>query len=201
MRSGNVTVSVSTYVKSKRRSFLWNLMMIVVAAGFWLIWMLIRRRKEKVVTQKTAVCGNCAYSWKPKRGTPEQRRKRLIIAGAVVAGLFVLGSVMGLLNRDKPGGETPTRAAAATADTEEAQAGQDANNSEYVTDMRYTISILGENFSGKYTGNTVDGKPEDSNGRFEHDTGTVYIRQVEKRQERRPGHADVDHRRQICRRF
>jgi len=59
-------VSVNTYTKTKRRSFLWNLLMIFVTVGLWLIWMLVRRRKEKVISQKMAVCNNCAHSWKVK---------------------------------------------------------------------------------------------------------------------------------------
>jgi len=199
--SDNVTVSVNTYVKSKRRSFLWNLFMIVVTAGFWLLWMLIRRRKEKVVTQKTAVCGNCAYSWKPKRGTPAQRRKRLIIAGAVVAGLFVLGTIVSIFDRDKPGAEPPTQPAVAITDAQETQPAEDettespaietttetqtqttttkpttTDGRERVTNMRYTITLSdGDTRSGAYTGYTLNGKPEDSNGRFEQDNGSVYV--------------------------
>ena len=65
-KSNNVTVSTSTYTKSKRRSFLWNLFMIIITAGIWLIWMLIRKRKEKVIHEKTCICQNCGYSWNIK---------------------------------------------------------------------------------------------------------------------------------------
>ena len=64
--SENVTVSANTYVKSKRRSFLWNLLMIMCTAGLWLIWMLVRKRKEKVVHEKVCLCQNCGHSWKIK---------------------------------------------------------------------------------------------------------------------------------------
>lgn len=60
----NVTISANTYVKSKRRSFLWNLFMILCTGGLWLLWMLVRRRKEKVVHEKTALCQSCGCSWK-----------------------------------------------------------------------------------------------------------------------------------------
>ena len=63
-KSNNVNISESVYMKSKRRSFLWNLFMIIITAGIWLIWMLVRRRKEKKVKVKMAVCQDCAYSWK-----------------------------------------------------------------------------------------------------------------------------------------
>lgn len=64
--SENVTMSVSNVVQTKNRSCLWNLIMICCTGGLWLIWMLVRKRKEKVVTIKTAVCQNCGYSWKTK---------------------------------------------------------------------------------------------------------------------------------------
>lgn len=61
--STNTAVSVNTYAKSKHRSLLWNLFVICITSGFWLIWMLIRKRKEKIVTQKTAVCNTCTHGW------------------------------------------------------------------------------------------------------------------------------------------
>ena len=63
-QSENVNISVNTYTKSKSRSFLWNLLMIFCTCGLWIIWMLIRKKKEKVITEKTAVCNSCGYSWK-----------------------------------------------------------------------------------------------------------------------------------------
>lgn len=63
-KSENVTVQMSTYMKSQRRSFLWNLLWIFCTGGLWLIWMLVRRKKEKKVTQKMAVCNNCGKSWR-----------------------------------------------------------------------------------------------------------------------------------------
>lgn len=63
-KSEHITFSANTVVKTKSRSFLWNLFMIFITCGFWLIWMLIRKRKEKVVTIKTAICQDCGFSWK-----------------------------------------------------------------------------------------------------------------------------------------
>lgn len=63
-KGNNVNVSVNTYTVSKSRSFLWNLFMICITAGLWIIWMLIRKKKQKIVTEKTAVCNSCGYSWK-----------------------------------------------------------------------------------------------------------------------------------------
>lgn len=65
-KCGSTTVSIneSVYTKSKRRSFLWNLLMVCITGGLWLIWMLIRKRKEKTVHVKMAVCQSCANSWK-----------------------------------------------------------------------------------------------------------------------------------------
>lgn len=62
--SNNVSVQTNSYVKSKRRSFLWNLFMFCCTGGFWLLWMLIRKRKEKVVTETWATCQTCGNRWK-----------------------------------------------------------------------------------------------------------------------------------------
>lgn len=61
--SDNVTVTYSEYTKSKNRSLLWNLLMTFCTAGIWLIWMLVRKRKEKVIKVKKAVCQSCGKSW------------------------------------------------------------------------------------------------------------------------------------------
>ena len=61
--SENVNVSTSTIIKSQSRSLLWNLFMLIITGGLWIIWMLIRKRKEKVVNIKTAICQNCGNSW------------------------------------------------------------------------------------------------------------------------------------------
>ncbi len=60
----NVKVDSSTYTVSQNRSFIWNLLLTILTGGLWLLWMLIRKRKEKVVTTKTAVCQDCGKSWK-----------------------------------------------------------------------------------------------------------------------------------------
>lgn len=65
-KSENVTVTSNTYVKSKRRSFLWNLLWIVCTGGLWLLWMLVRKRKEKVVREKVCLCQACGHSWNIK---------------------------------------------------------------------------------------------------------------------------------------
>lgn len=62
-KGNNVKVEVNTYVKSKSRSFIWNLLMCFVTCGLWIIWMLVRKRKEKVVRKKIAVCQDCGKSW------------------------------------------------------------------------------------------------------------------------------------------
>lgn len=59
----NVIISESVMMKSKRRSFLWNLLWILCTGGLWIIWMLVRKRKEKQVHVKMAVCQKCGYSW------------------------------------------------------------------------------------------------------------------------------------------
>lgn len=60
----NVAVQTSTFVKSKSRSFLWNLLLILLTGGFWIIWMLIRKKKEKIITETRSTCQECGYSWK-----------------------------------------------------------------------------------------------------------------------------------------
>lgn len=62
-KSENVTISDNYVTQSKSRSFLWNLLMICCTAGFWLVWMLVRRKKEKIVHIKSCVCQNCGKSW------------------------------------------------------------------------------------------------------------------------------------------
>lgn len=61
--SNNVKCTTSTYVKSKSRSFLWNLFMVIITCGFWILWMLIRKRKEKVITETIATCQECGHHW------------------------------------------------------------------------------------------------------------------------------------------
>ena len=56
-------MNTETHVETQPRSFLWNLFMTVITAGIWLVWMLVRGRKEVVVETKTAVCQNCGHSW------------------------------------------------------------------------------------------------------------------------------------------
>lgn len=62
--STNIKVDYNVYVKSKSRSFLWNLLMVCCTCGFWILWMLIRKRKEKVVKETTCICQDCGYTWK-----------------------------------------------------------------------------------------------------------------------------------------
>lgn len=64
--SENVSVSTNTVVLSKSRSFLWNLIMTFCTCGFWLIWMLVRKRKEEKVTETWATCQSCGKRWKIK---------------------------------------------------------------------------------------------------------------------------------------
>lgn len=63
-QSENVSVLTNTFMVSKSRSFLWNLLLIICTGGLWLIWMLIRKKKEKKITETRATCQGCGYSWK-----------------------------------------------------------------------------------------------------------------------------------------
>lgn len=60
----NVVVNTNTVVVSKSRSFLWNLFMIIITLGWWLVWMLVRKRKEKTITETWATCQDCGKRWK-----------------------------------------------------------------------------------------------------------------------------------------
>ncbi|MDR2733123.1 MAG: hypothetical protein LBC99_00600 [Spirochaetota bacterium] len=61
--SDRVNVGVNTFVQSQHRSCLWNLFWILLTGGLWLLWMLVRKRKETVRNHKYAVCNSCGYSW------------------------------------------------------------------------------------------------------------------------------------------
>lgn len=63
-KNTNVTISESVYKESQHRSFLWNLLWICLTGGLWIIWMLIRKKKEKTVREKRCVCQSCGYSWR-----------------------------------------------------------------------------------------------------------------------------------------
>lgn len=62
--SNNIKIDNNVYTKSQSRSLLWNLLMICCTGGLWIIWMLIRKKKEKIVREKICTCQNCGYSWK-----------------------------------------------------------------------------------------------------------------------------------------
>lgn len=59
--SNNIHISVNAYQQKKKRSFLWNLFLVVITGGIWLIWMLVRNnvvdKQEKVY-----VCQKCGYT-------------------------------------------------------------------------------------------------------------------------------------------
>lgn len=60
----NVVVNTNTVVVTKSRSFLWNLFMIIITLGWWIVWMLVRKRKEKTITETWATCQDCGKRWK-----------------------------------------------------------------------------------------------------------------------------------------
>lgn len=60
----NIVVNTNTVVVSKSRSFLWNLIMTLCTGGIWLLWMLVRKRKEKTITETWATCQDCGKRWK-----------------------------------------------------------------------------------------------------------------------------------------
>lgn len=64
--SEDVTVTTNTVVVSKSRSFIWNLLLIIGTCGLWLIWMLVRKRKEKMITETWATCQHCGKRWRVK---------------------------------------------------------------------------------------------------------------------------------------
>jgi len=62
--SSHISVVYNTYAQSKSRSFIWNTLMICCTCGLWLIWALVRKKKEKIIHEKICVCQNCGNSWK-----------------------------------------------------------------------------------------------------------------------------------------
>ena len=60
----NVGVQTTTYTKTESRSFLWNLLMVLLTGGFWILWMLIRKKKERVIRETWATCQSCGHRWK-----------------------------------------------------------------------------------------------------------------------------------------
>lgn len=60
----NVIVNTNTMMVSQSRSLLWNLLLIFLTGGLWIIWMLIRKKKEKKVTETWATCQSCGKRWK-----------------------------------------------------------------------------------------------------------------------------------------
>lgn len=59
-----VSVASSVYSKTESRSFIWNLAMIIVTGGLWLVWMLVRSRNERAVQVTMATCQQCGNAWK-----------------------------------------------------------------------------------------------------------------------------------------
>ena len=62
----DIQINTACYIRSVRRSFLWNLLMIILTGGLWVIWMCVRKKKEKVVREKMCTCKNCGYTWNIK---------------------------------------------------------------------------------------------------------------------------------------
>lgn len=63
--SESVSVNSSVYNKSESRSFIWNLVMIVITGGIWLVWMLVRSKNERAVQVTLATCQQCGRTWNP----------------------------------------------------------------------------------------------------------------------------------------
>lgn len=63
-KSENVLINTNSMVVSQSRSFIWNFLMFFLTGGLWILWMLIRARKEKHVVETWATCQNCGNRWK-----------------------------------------------------------------------------------------------------------------------------------------
>ena len=59
--SNNIHISVNAYQQKKKRSFLWNLFLVVITGGIWLIWMLVRNNAVDK-QEKVYVCQKCGYT-------------------------------------------------------------------------------------------------------------------------------------------
>lgn len=60
----NVKIDTNSTVITQSRSFIWNLFMIFCTAGFWVLWMLIRKKKTTVVSYTICTCQNCGHNWR-----------------------------------------------------------------------------------------------------------------------------------------
>lgn len=63
-KSENVSVNTNAMIVSQDRSFLWNLLMVFLTSGLWILWMFVRGRKERKVIETWATCQNCGNRWK-----------------------------------------------------------------------------------------------------------------------------------------
>lgn len=75
--STNVNTTVNTNFKPKSRSFLWNALVFLILIALtiltggifgifilaWILWMIIRKQKGKIVKSKFVICNNCGASW------------------------------------------------------------------------------------------------------------------------------------------
>lgn len=59
-----VAVNSSVYNQSESRSLLWNLAMIFLTGGLWIVWMLVRKKSERAVQVTMATCQQCGNAWK-----------------------------------------------------------------------------------------------------------------------------------------
>lgn len=59
-----VSVNSSVYNQSESRSLLWNLAMILITGGLWIVWMLVRKKSERTVHVTMATCQQCGNAWK-----------------------------------------------------------------------------------------------------------------------------------------
>lgn len=64
-KCNDVTISESVYTEKKKRSCLWNLFMMTITCGVWLVWMIIRKNSN-TIHEKRCVCQKCGYSWSIK---------------------------------------------------------------------------------------------------------------------------------------
>lgn len=78
--SENVELSVVQSTKSVSRSFLWNLLMLCITFGLWLVWMLVRKKKEKIVQSTVALCKDCGNHWeiKDEETLKKEKQEKLI---------------------------------------------------------------------------------------------------------------------------
>ena len=101
--SNNIHISVNTYQQKKKRSFLWNLFLVVITGGIWLIWMLVRNNSVEKQA-KVYVCQKCGYT-ETTQSTDRPNWRAILSGGwgslfaAIVCIILIIFIITFIINR------------------------------------------------------------------------------------------------------